>query len=384
MQFLAEKYAPANSSEIVGQTLGLTKVKEFLLRGKRPKKAMMLFGPTGVGKTCSISVIARELGFDIVRLTPEDVVDEDYLLNAVTTASIFGNNKLILIDELESFPASMLSKLLGAIRRSRFPIVLVALDFWSHQFRHLRPLCEAVEFKKLLPSQILARLSKVAEKEGIVADKGMLNNIANSSDGDLRVALNDMGLLSKGYMEQPVRDAKIDVFSALQKLFRSENAENASNILDSVDMDFEMMRMWVAENIANEYKTPEEIAGAYDKLSRSDVFSGRIRRRQHQGLFYYANLLATAGVSSSKRTRKSGFVRYARPGKLSKLYESKQDRELVGSVSRKLSRRTHSSTKIVERDYLTLLKFMLRTNQSSAVVRDMGLDKEEVVLLSGR
>lgn len=397
MVSFVDKYSPKKIGDIIGQSLGVQKIKEFLLGYDKFRKAMIIYGPTGVGKTCSVYAIANELGFDIVQLTSEDFRDKDTIKavigNAVTTASLFGKKKMVLIDELESFGEhdhGGLSELAEIIKMSRFPVLMVALDIWDQRFRTLRTKCELVEFKKLPATLIINQLLSIAKKEKISIDKNVIDFIVKNSNGDLRAALNDLDVFCReDATKEDVdmlgeRNSSKDIFTAVQTIFKSEDMGKVISALDDVDMDFDTASLWVSENIPNEYKTPEEISKAYDAMSRSDVFMGRINKRQYYGFFYYANLLATAGVSVSKKARNNSFVRYSRPMKIMKLFETKAYRSIIKSIAGKVSAVTHTSIKRAEKNYINMLRFVFKskTTDSAAVAQSLGLEKAEVDFLS--
>jgi replication factor C large subunit len=398
MVSFVDKYAPKKIADILDHSLGIQKVKDFLLNYKEHKRALMLYGPTGVGKTCSVYAIANELGFDIVQLTSEDFRDKESIRsvigNAVTTASLFGRNKMVLVDELESFietDSGSLSVLNDVIKTSRFPVVLIALDIWDMKLKTLRTACELVEFKRLPGLLITGHLLKIMKKENLEIDTGVLDFIVKNAKGDLRAALNDLDIFcTSGHLIK--EDASIiaernsgqDIFTAVQTVFKSEDMDKVVSALDQVDMEFNTASLWISENIPAEYKTPEEVSKAYDAMSRSDVFLGRINKRQNYGFFYYANLLATAGVSVARKTKGSSFVKYNRPTKIMKLFETKSYRSTIKSISSKVSRLTHTSIKAAEKNYLNMLRFIFKSKSANAgaLAQSLGLEKAEIEFLS--
>jgi len=73
------KYAPQRRSEVVGNTASVNSIIGYLnrfrnikLRKKLKKRALLLYGPPGIGKTSSIFAIANALKFDIVIVNASD------------------------------------------------------------------------------------------------------------------------------------------------------------------------------------------------------------------------------------------------------------------------------------------------------------------------
>jgi replication factor C large subunit len=389
MNSLADKYAPKRAIDVLNQNIAVQKIKEFLLDDRKTKKAIILYGPSGTGKTSAVSAVADEMNFDLIKLGWEEFQNKDSVINAVTTASIFGNKKLILIDDIESLDEIFV--LNNLIKISKFSIIIIALDVWSPKLKSLRPLCELIEFKKLPIFFINNFLTNVLKKENIKFDKEVVDFISKNSNGDVRAALNDLdavidnGIAAKEDIELlEERNHGADIFSSMQKIFQSKNRNEILSALDNLDMDFDTASLWISENIPNAYKTPEEISKSYEALSRSDVFIGRINKRQYQGFFYYANLLATAGVSVSGLKKETSFIKYNKPSKIMKLFETKAYRHIIKSIAKKVSVVTHTSLKTAEKDYINMLRFMFKSKnkQVLSIAETIGLDSSEIEFLS--
>jgi replication factor C large subunit len=134
--------------------------------------------------------------------------------------------------------------------------------------------------------------------------------------------------------------------------------------------------LWVAENILNEFRTQEELAAAYNYLSRADVFYGRINKRQYWQFLSYVNTLMTAGVSSSRRST-SGFTKYTKPSKIMKLWASKSKCELRKQLAFKLKQSVNASISKTINEVLPFIRFLSRDNE---LVNHYSISKEEMAL----
>jgi len=397
---LVEKYTPKRISDIVNQAESIASIINFLENfEKKKKKALLLYGPTGCGKTSTLYAIANEFNYEIIQLTSEDFRGKEVvnlvIKNAISTTSLFGRKKMILIDELESFVASDkggLSSLLDIIASSKVPIILITLDFWDSKILPIKPYCEAIEFKKLVPKSMVSKMKKILESENIEYDDLVLEYIAKNSGGDMRAALNDLDILCTNrkriskedivFLEE--RAQEINIFTAVQKIFKTSNPIESMETLDAVNIDIDTAILWLAENIPNEYVSKIDRALAYNYISRSDVFIGRISRRQNWELLSWAINLATTGVTFAKNKVNRDFVRYSRPSIIAKLSESKKARQILKSISFKISTQTHTSTKIVAETYVPLFRVIFNHNEElSLKFKDLlSLEKEEVSFLS--
>jgi replication factor C large subunit len=399
MSSLTDKYRPKGIKEIANQKIGLSKIVEFL-QGfeKSKKKALFVYGPTGTGKTCSIYAVANELNFDIVELNSDEFRDKEAIENilgaAMKTGSLFGKKKLILVDELESFSRSDyggLAALTNLIKTTKFPVLVVALDLWDQKFSSIKYYCDTAEFKGIHTATIKKYLQMVLENEGVQYDEEVAEFLSKNSEGDLRAALNDLDILICGkkkvtkeditFIETRSKEEKI--FGTIQGIFKADSSASALDVFEKSNMDFETVSLWLNENITSEFQDPAEIAKAYDHVSHSDVFSGRIRRRQSWSLQKYVIDLAVAGMAASRTSRPFGFTRYNPPSKLMRLSRTKAMRNTVLAIALKIGQKTHTSSRVVRETYIPMLKTILKADKEHGqkIASQLNLEKEEVDFL---
>ena len=67
-----EKYRPIYFTDIKGQEQAVEKIKDFLQKSEKRKKAVILHGPPGTGKTALAYVIANETKSEIFELNASD------------------------------------------------------------------------------------------------------------------------------------------------------------------------------------------------------------------------------------------------------------------------------------------------------------------------
>jgi len=400
MTSFAERYAPKKIAEIVDQKPAVIKLIEFLSNFSNfKKKAVMLYGPTGTGKTSSVYAIANELDYEVVELNADDLRNEESIeskiKNAIQSGSLFGKKKLVLIDEIEGFglhDRGGLAALAKLIRGSNVPFVLIALDIWEQKIRALKLICEAIQFVGIKSNYIAAKLNQVLQQENIKCEPAVIEYLSKNSNGDLRAALNDLDTISAGkasitkedlvFVEARPKEQKI--FDVLQTIFKTTDIKEARDIVENIDMDFNLVSMWLTDNITSEYHTPSEIATAYNFASRADVFSGRIIRRQHWSLYKYVIDLMTAGISSAKKRTNPSFTRYQPPTKLNKLYRTKAKRMQLKSVAVKIANATHTSSHVAAQTYIPMLRniFSKDKKQKEIISETFSLSPEEVDMLA--
>jgi len=105
-----EKHRPKRFVEVRGQDLALEKLKTFIKYFRIGKKAIILHGPAGTGKTTLAHVIARETNLEIFELNASDLRNKNKLREilkpAIEQQSLLRVGKIILVDEVDGISAA--------------------------------------------------------------------------------------------------------------------------------------------------------------------------------------------------------------------------------------------------------------------------------------
>ena len=140
------KYMPKNTGGVVSQNKALGSLKEYVTNySKQRKKSALVYGPTGVGKTCSVYALAKELDWEVIEVNASDVRNEEEIRKrlgpAINQMSLFSRGKIILIDELDGISGTKdrggINTIIKLMEKSTFPIVLTANDPWNKNILEL-------------------------------------------------------------------------------------------------------------------------------------------------------------------------------------------------------------------------------------------------------
>lgn len=387
---LCEKYRCECFADIKGQDNAIDSLKIFL-KNFPYKKALLLYGPAGTGKTSLAYALAKEKDLEILELNASDLRDreklEQVMAPAIQQQSLFGKKgKIILVDEIDGITVDRggLPELLNLMEKTSHPIIITANNIWQQKFSLLRKKVELVKLKEISYETILSILKEIAKKENKTVREDILKTIAAKSRGDIRAALNDLQtVLDAGEVEVKAediheREKEEDIFHVLRRVFKNKSDPNLIRAYDSVDMSIDDIFLWLEENIPYEYKG-KELAKAYDALSIADVFRGRIYRQQHWRFLVYENFLLSAGISFASKKSKSlsEFTIYQRPKRILKIWLQNQKYAKKKSIATKYAKAVHISKKRAMKEF-----FLLPLILNQAARKKLDLSEEEIMFLN--
>lgn len=389
-----EKYIPKSTKEIVGQDRAISELRNFVVNfAKQKKKAALVYGPIGCGKSSAVYALASELNYELLEVNASDTRNAEainsIIKNALSQRSFFFKGKIILIDEIDGLSGRQDFGGVGAIANliadANFPIVMVANDPFEQKFSSLRTKSLMIEFSKLTPQDVSGALKNICEKEKIFCDEEALRSLARRVDGDLRAAVNDLqtlaydGKLTKDRIEDLTeREREESITNALLKVFKTTDLGVAMSSFERVDEDPDKIILWLDENIPQEYEKREEIARAYHFLSEADIFSRRIKKRQDWRFLVYINSFLSAGVASAKTKKYDKLVKYKQTSRILKIWMANQKYAKRKAVAEKIGFATHSSSREAMKS-ISYFQSIFKRNKKVAetISEELGLSDDE-------
>ncbi|MFA5176399.1 MAG: replication factor C large subunit [Candidatus Nanoarchaeia archaeon] len=364
-----DKYKPKSLKEIEGYEKEVREVVDFLR-----KKPILLYGATGTGKTTLVQCLADDLNYELIELNASDFRNKEQINTIVGEAlnqrSLFKKGKIILIDEVDGISGREdyggVPALLALMQKTNYPIIMTANDPWDKKFTLIRQKSKMIEIKKV-GSVICKVLKKICLIEGIKVDEKTLTEITAINNNDIRASLIDLELLSGNkiiknedleLLRDSPREREETIFSMIQLILKTKDPHTALNLLENYNLDYEELKSWLDENIALEYRNKEDLAKAYDTLSKADVFMGRIMRWQHWRFLVYINELLTAGIAISKKEPNTGFIKYKRPERFLNIWRFNMSNKENKDKAIEISKDLHLSIKrtIKEMPYMRFLQ----------------------------
>ena len=397
MRFPPEK--PSSVSQLIGNPTAFGEVKKWAHEwneNKKPKP-LLVYGATGIGKTALAYAIASEFNWEIFEFNASGLRDEEtvskLLSSAASQGGLFGNRRLILIDDIDSLSgredrggAAAIAKVLS---ESQQPIILTAHDYYDRKIQTIKSHCIPLPLRRPTASAIGSFLKRAAAESNAAISKAgglplpaiseeTISKIAAAASGDVRAALNDF---AAGNISA-YRDSEKNIFDVVRTILKSEKYSESRRMAFESEVEHDTLKLWVAHNIPIEYEKPFDIAEAYQALSRADIFDGRIKLRQYWGFLRYSSDLMSAGVSVAKAAPYHKFSQLAFPEYLREMGASKGSRAQRKSVLRKIAHACHCSLSQAV-FYLPLLQLLAKKDEP-AVSDFFKFDEDELVFVSGK
>ncbi len=391
-----DKYFPQTFDEFIGNVEIADFARDWANKWAQGKKQrpLFLFGYSGVGKTCLALLLAKEMKWQLYESNASDLRDkgsiEKFAGAAAGNSSLFGGLRLLLLDEidcLQSQDRGGASALASIVKESNNPVILTANDLYGDKkLLPFRSICELKEFKKINYFSIAKRLREICAKESIGFEDEAIKELAKNCAGDMRSALLDLQSLSPNIILSEVklidqRQRKEKVFTVLTKIFRGHDLKEINQMVYSSEVPTELLTRWIEENIPRQFDSTDT-ANAFEKLSRADIFNGRIFNRQNYSFLRYSSFLSTTAVGLSRSKDYHSFIPLQFPSLLSSLSASTGSRAVRKSVAKKIAKKIHCSSSQVMKD-LWLIALLMQSDKAEHLVLGFDLEENEIMFLLG-
>ena len=220
-QALYRKYRPQNFDDVVGQKVIVKTLCNAILNNK-VTHAYLFAGPRGTGKTSIAKIFAKTINCkNLSGLIPCDKCDSCLQFNNKQTVDIIeidaasnngveeireiknkvnlvptnGKYKVYIIDEVHMLTTAAFNAMLKTLEEPPKNVIFILATTEPHKIPlTILSRCQRYDFKKLSNNYIVDRLKYIIEMEHINVEDGVLEMIADISNGGMR---DSIGLLDQ-------------------------------------------------------------------------------------------------------------------------------------------------------------------------------------------
>ncbi|KAI3982515.1 hypothetical protein MKX01_031254 [Papaver californicum] len=353
-----EKYKPKTPSDIVGNQSLVKQLHEWLShwndhflhtgqqgKGKKQndngaKKAVLISGSPGIGKSTSAKLVSQMLGFQGIEVNASDSrgkADSKILKGiggsmANSIKELVSNESLsvkmerskhqktvLIMDEVDGMSSGDrggVADLIASIKISKIPIICICNDRYSQKLKSLLNYCLLLNYRKPTKQQMAKRLMQVATTEGVKVIEIALEELADRVNGDMRMALNQLQYMSlsmsviqyddvRHRLLSSAKDEDISPFTAVDKLFGFNGGKlRMDERVDLCMSDADLVPLLIQENYLNYrpsavgkdengIKRMNMIARAAESIGSGDIVNVQIRRYQQWQLFQTSSLASS-------------------------------------------------------------------------------------------
>jgi putative ATPase len=250
-QPLAYRLRPQSLDEVLGQS-HILQEKGLLKRCITEKRlfSMIFFGPPGSGKTTVASILAKAVELPLKEFNAVTGNKKD--LDEIFSEAKIAGQLVLVVDEVHRLNKDKQDLLLPYVEDGK--VIMIGLTTANPYFSinpAIRSRCILVEFKALSDSEMRKAIDQalnnpIAELKNIKVNDEVKDALVKMSNGDVRISLNTLEVLSIVYPDQAVTaeelntlhlstnqnfdssdDGYYDALSAFQKSIRGSDVDGA-------------------------------------------------------------------------------------------------------------------------------------------------------------
>jgi replication factor C large subunit len=377
----SEKHRPRKLDGLVGNHETIRTLKSWVeswISRIPSKRAALLVGPPGTGKTASVGALANDLDMELVEFNSSDKRNKDSIETLVWRAAsqqtLDGRPRLILLDEVDGLSGTSdrggVGAILKVIKDAVHPIVMTANDPNSPRLKDLMKVCQVFNFGLIESDDIEKILKRILSENNVDVSSEALDEIIEGSGGDLRAAISDLEShvrsgLTSSMIEPAFRDSKRGTEETLRHLFASADSKMARRALSESELNHDSLVLWLEENLHLHLMTPKELDEGFEQLSLADITLGRIMRDQNWKLLAYVYDYLSIGVAMSRSETPFRRVKYSQPTWPLLVWQGNRKRDKQSEILASLSMVTGVSKRRVRQTHLDTIDEIVKINPKS-------------------
>lgn len=362
-----ERHRPRNEHMLEGNEVQRRKIRAWLdewQHGIPQKKALLLIGPPGVGKTSVARAIAEDMGWNVVELNASDDRNAAAIRKAATSGAIHRSlfhdpsatnaRTLVLLDEVDHLSGGLRevsqsriekalletdenastglsgdsggkAEVLKLLEQTRQPVILACNDemgLWgsNSSWRSTRDRFTKhvlrIDFSRANDEAIRRIARRVLRDEGIEFEETAIEELARQNHGDLRALIRDLQVMTADLFEKPLtistvkaymlagqRDISVEIFPGLELLYKERTCGGVAARIWSIDKEPNELLEWVHWNNANLFTHAPSVRRASKTVIQADRnWMGTYLSKAHRSSYWTSHLSALSASVANRET----------------------------------------------------------------------------------
>lgn len=239
-QPLADKMRPNSLEEIIGQEkiIGQTSLlRQALVHEKLP--SIIFWGPPGCGKTTLARIIAKQIKANFIAFSAsvDHLGEIKKCIQQAKSDKEFGLKTIFFVDEIHRFNRLQQDSFLPFIEDGT--IIFIGATTENPSFSINSALLSRVKviiLKSLTIAEIKIILANACKKVNYTIEDQALDLLAQSADGDARIALNNLELIINSFtgLEKNINLKTVSLLGDKKFLRYDKNKEEHYNIISAL------------------------------------------------------------------------------------------------------------------------------------------------------
>ena len=370
-----ERHRPSSESHLEGNESQRKKIREWLddwKKGVPKKRAILLIGPPGVGKTSVARAVAQDMGWNVIELNASDDRNAAAIRKAATQGathrSLFHDpsekpkRTIILLDEVDHLSGGLRAvsndrlnkqmlgefedgnatlsgdtggkaELLNLLKTTKQPVILAcneAMGLWgkSSSWRSTKERFQShltiINFVRASDEALRNIARRVLKSEQVEYDLDAVDALIANNPGDLRALVRDLQVLCStksdkldyktviDFLSASERDVSVEIFPGLEKLYKSKSATEAMKLGIAIDKTPMELINWIHWNNASLFSDKKSIERGNQALSvSSKMLSAMFENTAHRSWYWSGQLSnLAASVANQKDMPDRIYPRY--------------------------------------------------------------------------
>ena len=283
---LIDKYEPKKLNDLIGNKkqiiIANNWIKNYKSNNKNTKRALIITGPPGIGKTTFAKLFLKKNNYDIIEFNASDIrnkkmVNENLkkIMGKISIMSMMGSNiKLaVIMDEVDGMTSGDrggVSELLSFINpkknKMKNPIICISNTDNDKKIKSLKNNCEVIKFMKPLKNELYDFIKKICKKESKNINDDILFKLIDFSQQDIRKLL----CILEFFLQNPKQDIDTFLFSLDKKNIDSELFTSSQKILTEELFHEEIIKLFENHSISINQVIHENIIDNYENFKDSE------------------------------------------------------------------------------------------------------------------